>query len=82
MKYLLQGSSIQIQKLFFSRTSLNFHQPSHGQAKSRLSENLQHKQELRLLSTVTLSDNKDCLEFRFSIVRIAIRVSNVTSLQN
>ena len=59
---------------FFSRTSLNFHQPSHGQAKSRLSENLQYKQELRLLSTVTLSGNKDCLEFRFSIVRIAIRI--------
>ena len=38
------------------------------------------KQELRMLSTVTLIvGNKDCHEFRFSIVRIVISVSNVTS---
>ena len=29
-----------------------------------------------------LSDNNDCHEFRFSTVRIAISVSNVTSLQD
>ena len=29
-----------------------------------------------------LSDNNDCHEFRFSIVRIVISVSNVTSLQD
>ena len=28
-----------------------------------------------------LSDNKDCHDFRFSIVRIVISVSNVTSLR-
>ena len=41
-------------------------------------------QELRMLSSVTLdlSGYKDCHEFRFSIVRIVISVSIVTSLQD
>ena len=44
----------------------------------------QTSQELQMLSSVTthnwLSGHKDCHEFRFSIVRIVVSVSNVTSL--
>ena len=39
-------------------------------------------QELQMLSSVILSGNKYCHQFRFSIVRIVISVSNVTSLCN
>ena len=45
---------------------------------------IKNSQELRMLSSVTINcqvDN-DSHEFRFSIVRIAISVSNVTSLQD
>ena len=37
-------------------------------------------QALQMLSSVTLKCHKDCHEFRFSIVRIVVSVSNVTSL--
>ena len=37
-------------------------------------------QELRMLSSVTINCHKDCHEFRFSIVRIVVSVSNVISL--
>ena len=75
-KRLNNQNLISLLKASFKTNKLSFH------FQLRL-DILKTSQELRMLSSVTINCqvNKDCHEFRFSIVCIVISVSNVTTSQ-